>query len=151
GPSRRRIESATVLLPEPDSPTSPSTLPGWIEKETPSTARTTPRPVANCVRRPSTSRTAVLMRRLSMQVVAHHARVEDVAQPAAEEVEADHGDEHRNPGADRHPGDDGHVGPALADHQAPVGAGRLRAEAEEAQRRAEQDAEGDPQAALDDD
>ena len=41
GGSRRRMVSASVLLPEPDSPTMPSVLPGARVSETSSTARTT--------------------------------------------------------------------------------------------------------------
>ena len=41
GWSSRRISRPTVVLPQPDSPTSPSVSPGWIEKLTSSTARTT--------------------------------------------------------------------------------------------------------------
>ena len=41
GGSRRRMVSASVLLPEPDSPTMPSVLPASSVSETSSTARTT--------------------------------------------------------------------------------------------------------------
>ena len=36
------IDSEVTLLPQPDSPTSPSVSPARTEKLTPSTARTTP-------------------------------------------------------------------------------------------------------------
>jgi len=39
---RRRIDCAVTLLPQPDSPTTASVSPGAMEKDTPSTARTTP-------------------------------------------------------------------------------------------------------------
>ena len=42
GGSRRRMVSASVLLPEPDSPTTPSVLPGARVSETSSTARSAP-------------------------------------------------------------------------------------------------------------
>ena len=38
----RRIAWATVDFPQPDSPASPNTSPGAMEKETPSTALTDP-------------------------------------------------------------------------------------------------------------
>ena len=41
GGSSRRMVSASVLLPEPDSPTMPSVLPASSVSETSSTARTT--------------------------------------------------------------------------------------------------------------
>jgi hypothetical protein len=41
GGSRRWMVSASVLLPEPDSPTMPSVLPASRVSETSSTARTT--------------------------------------------------------------------------------------------------------------
>ena len=49
------IESEVTLLPQPDSPTTASVSPGDTEKETPSTARTTPSRVKKWVLRPSIS------------------------------------------------------------------------------------------------
>ena len=43
--------SIETLLPDPDSPTTPSIWPGSTESETPSTAFTTPSSVANRTRR----------------------------------------------------------------------------------------------------
>ena len=40
--SSRMIESPVVLLPQPDSPTSPTHSPSSTSKETPSTATTEP-------------------------------------------------------------------------------------------------------------
>ena len=45
---------AVVLLPQPDSPTSPSVSPGCSERSTPSTARTTPFGVGKWSLSPST-------------------------------------------------------------------------------------------------
>ena len=53
--SSRMIESTLAVLPDPDSPTSPSSLPGATEKLTPSTARTSPASVKNEVRSDLTS------------------------------------------------------------------------------------------------
>src|SRR4051812_4415188 len=44
-----------TLLPEPDSPTIPTTSPGFTVNETPSTARTSPSSVRNDTRRSLTS------------------------------------------------------------------------------------------------
>src|SRR5688500_17198295 len=56
GGSMSRIsESAVTLLPQPDSPTIPKTLPSSIEKETPLTARMMSFPSLNWVCRFSTS------------------------------------------------------------------------------------------------
>jgi hypothetical protein len=55
--SRRITDSAVTLLPQPDSPTRPSTSPRRRVKLTPSTALTTPRRRKKCVCRSRTSRT----------------------------------------------------------------------------------------------
>ena len=49
------IESTLTVLPDPDSPTIPISLPGATEKLTPSTARTSPASVKNEVRSDLTS------------------------------------------------------------------------------------------------
>src|SRR5215475_14456595 len=51
----RMIESAVTLLPQPDSPTTPSVSPLSMWKSTPSTARTTPSSVKKWVLSPRTS------------------------------------------------------------------------------------------------
>src|SRR5512141_160115 len=53
---RRITAIIETVLPEPDSPTIPSTSPRAIEKERPSTAWTTPSSVRNETRRSRTSR-----------------------------------------------------------------------------------------------
>src|SRR5688572_14522894 len=53
---RPMMDSAVTLLPQPDSPTMPSVRPFSSLRSTPSTARTSPRSEAKCVRRPFTSR-----------------------------------------------------------------------------------------------
>src|SRR6185503_6140801 len=52
---RPMIESAVTLLPQPDSPTMPRVRPRSSLRSTPSTARTSPRSEAKCVRRFFTS------------------------------------------------------------------------------------------------
>ena len=75
------IESAVTDLPQPDSPTIPSVLPFSTAKLTPSTARTTPSRVKKCVRRSSTSSSAIAT--LSLR-----PRVERVAEAVGDEVRA---------------------------------------------------------------
>ncbi len=55
---RRRMESAVTDLPQPDSPTMPRVSPRASSNDTPSTARTTPSSVLNCVCRSRTWRIA---------------------------------------------------------------------------------------------
>jgi hypothetical protein len=57
--TRRRIDSAVMVLPQPDSPTTPSVSPSSTCRLTPSTARTVPREVANWVCRSSTRSSVV--------------------------------------------------------------------------------------------
>ena len=66
--SSRNTRRPTVVLPEPLSPTSPSTAPFGIEKLTPSTARTccttrpsTPPRIGKCFTRPFTRTSGTLM------------------------------------------------------------------------------------------
>src|SRR5688572_5014095 len=71
------------------------------------------------------------------------ARIERVAQAVAEQVEAEHRDEDRQPGEERQPGvglDEGDVGLEVPP---PAGRRRLRAEAEEAERGLHDDRGGD--------
>src|ERR1700750_2812155 len=53
---RRMTDIAVTLLPEPDSPTMPSTSPARTVNETPSTARISPSSVRKDTRRSRTSR-----------------------------------------------------------------------------------------------
>ena len=53
------MEKPVMDLPEPDSPTSPRTSPGFTSNDTPSTALTTPAFVKKCVRRSATVRVGI--------------------------------------------------------------------------------------------
>src|ERR671932_311393 len=57
----RISDSALTLLPQPDSPTSPSASPSFSENDTPLTALTTPSWVKNWVRRSRTSNNGRLL------------------------------------------------------------------------------------------
>src|SRR6516165_3764700 len=56
------MESAVTLLPQPDSPTSPTVSPSSIPKLTPLTARISPSLVKNDVRSPFTRKSGTLWR-----------------------------------------------------------------------------------------
>ena len=82
-------------LPAPLSPTTPSTSPGPISKETSSSARSTPRRVGNSTVR---SRTSAAGHRSSPQ-----PRVQRVAQPIAEQIDRQHHQHERDARENRHP------------------------------------------------
>src|SRR5262245_8992903 len=77
-----RIARMVTLLPQPDSPTTPSTWPGMTSNDVPSTARTSPSSRANETRRPRTE---------SSGSVA--VGVGGIAQSIAYEVEGQHRDD----------------------------------------------------------
>ena len=84
-------ERAVTVLPQPDSPTTPSVSPRSMCRSTPSTARTMPSSVLNQVFRPRMS-SSVSATRHALQDAA---RIERVAQPVADEVDGQHGEEDR--------------------------------------------------------
>src|SRR5687767_14175171 len=77
GSTRPRIEKPVTVLPQPDSPTRPSTSPGRTSKLTPSTARTTPARVMKWVFRSWTS-----------SVLPFKAGVQHIPQPVAHQIDA---------------------------------------------------------------
>src|SRR3954449_12395105 len=87
-----RIARAKVVLPQPDSPTSPMISPRRIVTLTPSSTFATPRSVPNDTRRFSTSR------RLSFGAGTSDPRIENIAQAVTQQVEAHHDKEDRKPG-----------------------------------------------------
>src|SRR5690349_69823 len=131
---RPMTEKPVMLLPEPDSPTSPRTSPAPTRRSTPSTALTTPPWVKKWVCRPCTSRTGALT--LSAGIV----RIEDVAQVVAHEVDADDGQRQRDAGEERDPVMPAeHELEAIGDQHAQRGLGHRDADAEEGQRRLQRD------------
>src|SRR4051812_20000267 len=132
---RRAI--ATVVLPEPLSPTMPSAVPGETAKLT-SETMSTPAAIAS-TRRPSTTRAPAsadggkLLLFLVREPAARPAvAVDDQVDADREQGERDHRHQHG-------PRLQGQPDPVLADHHTPVRSGRLQPEAEEADRRDEQD------------
>src|SRR5216684_1256525 len=143
GGSMRPMMAAPVSdLPAPDSPTTPSTSPAPIVKETPSTAVTVPRRAAKAMRRSSTSSSGRSAGPVSDAMAAGHgavdaqARVDGVVEQVDDQVDDDEekGDQHeigRHDGnigkADRLDDEDAHAGP-LKDGLGDDGEGDDRAE-----------------------
>ena len=75
-------EYAVTDLPEPDSPTMPRTFPLSRLKDIPFTARTTPASVKNEVCRSLTSKRAIFLSSLTVQL-----RVKRISQTVAEKVQ----------------------------------------------------------------
>src|SRR5207302_1904790 len=127
-----RIESAVIVLPQPDSPTMPSVSRASMCSETPSTARTTPREVKNCVCRSSTCSRIWPNLAPELLWLALHTRVERVAQPVAHKREREHGERHRDTGEDHlaRVSEDSTV--SVLDHHPPARLRRPDADAPEA-------------------
>src|ERR1700733_11757520 len=142
----------TVVFPLPDSPTMPIASPGRQRKPT---SRTTSNEVpSRSTRRASTARPAASwcppgLSRVSKTAVL--ASAGSASPPVDDQVDA-----HRQERDGEYRGDhavrlDGESGEVLADDQAPVGRGRLDAEAEEAQARDQQDGAAQPDSEVDGD
>src|SRR5436309_1986801 len=81
-----------TLLPEPDSPTTPSVSPGEIVSDTTSTALTRPSSVGKWTLRSLISRIGSGKRSLLLPDDPL-VRIEGVAQPVPQEIHAQHGDQ----------------------------------------------------------
>src|SRR5450756_830772 len=119
GSIRRMTSLPVVDLPQPLSPTSPSTSRRRNSKLTPSTARTwrsprarKPRPAAKCFDRFSALRMISLMLRLD-------PRIEIIAHPVAEQIHAQHRDHDRETGKEGDPPRGIDIGAAIAQYAAP--------------------------------
>ena len=136
GSTSRRIEKPVTDLPEPDSPTRPRISPLASVKLTPSTALATP-----------VAREEMRAQILDLEKRRRHRckpRIEDVAQPVADEVDADDDQQQRDAGKHRHPVAAGEqVIIAVGDQQAERGLGDRHADAEEGERRLQRDGVGD--------
>src|ERR1051326_533683 len=130
-----RIAFASVVLPHPDSPTSPMISPGRMVRLTPSSTRAGPDSVANETKRFSTSR------RLTSAGGTADPRVEHVTQAVAQEIESHHDEEDRKPGRERVPPGLGQELARLGNHAAPLRRGRRRAEPQESERARGEDGE----------
>src|SRR5215467_7463328 len=92
-----RIALASVVLPQPDSPTSPMISPGRIVRLTPSSTRAGPNSVAN------ETKTFPTSRRLSSADGTADPRIENVTQAGAQEVEPHHDEKDREARRERVP------------------------------------------------
>src|SRR5438270_243674 len=86
-----RIARARVVLPQPLSPTSPTTSPVSMSRFIPSSTCAGPRSVAKSTRNPRTASSSAIARRAA----AAQPRIEHIAQAVAEQVEAHDGEEDR--------------------------------------------------------
>src|SRR6185437_11747075 len=149
--SRFMIDSAVMVLPQPDSPTMPSVSPGSTYSEMSSTACTVERFSLISVRRLSICNSGATR---SPTLPALKPGLEGVAERVADEVERDARDDDREARRINQP-------PVVraglnvlqppGQHVAPVGRGRLHAQAEEAQAGQDDDRVGHRERALHDD
>src|SRR3990170_1657398 len=102
GCSMSRItDRAVMLLPQPDSPTTPTVLPSPISYETPSTALTVPSWVKKWVRRSWISRRGRSDLWTVMPLLPHPlARVEGIPQAVAHETRREDDEDQREPGVE---------------------------------------------------
>src|SRR6185369_15941717 len=124
GGTSRRMARPVIDFPEPDSPTIPS-FSRPTTKLTPRTASTAATRPGNWTRRSSTMRIGESPARRPTDCVTGsvHLRVEDVAEPVPQEVEAEAHDQDGDPGDRGHPPLVQQEPPARRDHRTPLGGG----------------------------
>ena len=133
--TRPMIASAVTLLPEPDSPTRPSVSPAsQREVEAVDGDQRRVDGVPKSTRRSSMSSSAIAIARQRREL-----RVERIAQAVAHEVEREHRDQDRQARIGDHPRRALDEFQRRGEHRPPFGRRRLRAEAEEAERRGVED------------
>src|SRR5215472_14103190 len=128
-----RMVLASVVLPQPDSPTRPMISPVRIVRLTPSSTLAAPASVTKETRRVSTSR------RLSPGVATSDPWIEDIAQAVAQKIEAHHDQENGKARRQRGPPGLGQELARFGDHATPLRLRRRGAEAEEPQRAGRED------------
>src|SRR5690606_33555560 len=148
-----RTESAVRLLPQPDSPTTPSTSPGASARLTPSTAtcsrpsgpKTTRRFSIASSGSPGAAGGGACDRVGSIASANLHPQpwIQDVAQAVAEQVEAEAHQRHRDAGEEADVRRLAQVVLAFGDHVAPGGRGWRRSDAQEAEDGLGQDGVGE--------
>src|SRR5579885_3542347 len=136
--------NSAVDFPEPDSPTSPTTSPAWIARLNSASAGIRRPPTRKLMLSPSISRSG-------SGIGQRGAQMEPVAQPFAEEIEADDRERDGEGRPEERPEGDADLLLRLVDHDAPIGERRLRAEAEIAEGGPAHQGEADIDARLDDD
>src|SRR5215204_314160 len=135
-----------LVLPEPDSPTTPTISPAASVSDTPCTAATALRPCRYLTHRFPIARSASDMRGRPAE-----PRSDALLQPVANNVDADHGENDAERRTEDHPRGRRDVSRTLGDHQPPVGRRRLDADPEISQRADQQNRVGEAQACLDQD
>ena len=128
------IASAETVLPEPDSPTTPSDWRSAIANETPRTTRLKP---------PGTGRSTLSFSTSTSITARAQLRVERVAQAVAEQVEAEHGEGDREPRKHCEPRRQIEPGLRVRQHPSPRDQRRLGAEAEIGERGFGEDGDGE--------
>src|SRR6202034_3478550 len=126
--------SAVIVLPEPDSPTTPRLSPSASENDVRSTTRCDP-PGAGRSTASSATSSSILGSRLQF-------RIERVAQAVAEKIEAEHAERDRDAGIERESRRVVENVLGVGEHLAPGCLRRLGAEAEVGERRLGQDGDG---------
>src|ERR1035437_7628825 len=103
-----------TLLPEPDSPTIPSTSPTSSDRLTPSTACMTELPDGKSTDRFSISSNAI-------RGSTFELGIERIAQTIAEQIESQHGDQDRQPRKRHDPPGAQHKLARIGQHRPPLG------------------------------
>src|SRR5215471_13070802 len=149
GGRSRMMDSAVIVLPQPDSPTMPRHSPGSTVRLTPSRACTTALRSRISVRRPSSSSRCAIRPRhcagcgVAGGLPALEPDLDGIPEPFADEDRCrDHDDDREPSREDLPPVPDLHVLDAVAEHAAPVLLRRRDAKAQVAQRHDERDGVG---------
>src|SRR5215475_13805187 len=132
---RPTIDRHVVVLPLPDSPTSPKVSPSWRVKLTRSTALTIrlPPKVKKCVWSSKSSRIGVMPAGNALEIP--QLGIEPDPEPVAEKLSGEDDQQDADPGKHRQPPLARHQGgPRLREHEAPGRLWRRHAHAEKAQR-----------------
>src|SRR5262245_58057774 len=126
---------AVTVLPQPDSPTTPTVSPRAIVRSTPSTACSMPSSVSKCVFRPRISRSASLDLTSRVLPSHHFAGVERIAQSITDEIYAQHREEDRGAWEQRPVRGDVQVVLGVIEDATPGGSIRRKTQAQERQGR----------------
>src|SRR4029077_507358 len=96
-------DMAVTVLPQPDSPTTPTVSPRAIVRSTPSTACSIPSSVSKCVLRTRISRSVSPTPNFTSRAIpSHHlAGIECIAQSVSDKIYGQHGEKDRGPGEQR--------------------------------------------------
>src|SRR6266852_9854875 len=116
------IASATVDLPQPDSPTRPNASRGWTAKLRPGMTLASPARRKNEMRAFSKARMGAIV----------SVTQTDLAEADRQQVEADHQRGDHRARDQRHVGPDRHHAVGILDHAPPIGVGGRQADSEEA-------------------